>query len=93
MTISEYVDVIMPTFGEGGPGYEFLSREQLENNIDQDSEIITYTLYDGAVKAKLLWFAQDGEAINVSYMGFTEDYDEIEELVEWSFRSLRKNGE
>ena len=93
MTTSEYVDAIMQTFGDDAPDYEFLSRETLESKSGQNSEIINYTIYDGAVKAKMLWFAKDGKVINVYFMGFEDSFHEIDAVSDWSFKSLQKNEE
>ena len=89
MTLEDYLDIILPEFGADDPGFEFISRKPFQITSGLPGEVLEFTFQDGLVKARMLWSVSEGKGITVTYITYTDEYDQLNPLADYSFSTLR----
>lgn len=89
ITLPDYLDLMVADYERNEAGFEFGSREPMLTEGGVDAQVLSYTSDRGAVTARELWAAHDKDALNVSFLAWTENFAEIEELSQYVFNTVR----
>lgn len=87
--LSDYLTVMVGDFGRTESGFELTGREQITTGSGLPAEVLSYTSDKGAVTARELWTADGQDALTVSFLSWTENFEEIDELSRYVFDSVR----
>ena len=92
MQLNEYMDVILVDFGTYTEGYEFKTRSQVITSSGLRTEVLNYTVQDGLMTVKELWYVYEGYGITLSFAAPTDTFSAFDPLVDYLMSTLRLTG-
>jgi hypothetical protein len=93
IALPEYLDLVIADFDRSTSGFEFNGREAFESAGGVQGQMLSYTSDGGAVVTRELWAVnEDNEAVTVSVMAWSDDFEAIEPVARYVFDSVRRTG-
>ena len=88
MSRERYVDLVLSVI-ENAPGFELISREEVEVQPGLSGEILELSLQGGLLRARRFIYLHAGTlGINISYITNGSRFDELNPLIQYSFDSF-----